>query len=199
MFNIILFGPPGAGKGTQAKKLSSEFGFVHISSGVILRETIKKGNKAGKIAKKFIDQGYLVPDEIVMKELLRESLKYENKAKGIIFDGFPRNLHQAEIFNKMLKKKGESISLVISLEVDHQELFKRIIGRASDSGRTDDNEQVIKRRFVTYELETFPLKEYYRNKSRLVEVSGMAPTDEVYSIISDEVKKRLKTLKVDKR
>jgi adenylate kinase len=190
MFNLIIFGPPGAGKGTQSGKIARDYHFVHLSTGEILRMLVEKDTAIGQLIKKFIDRGYLVPDDIVLRELFREALRYQQRP-GLIFDGFPRTIYQAGKLDHMMDKRGIPISMVISLEVEKEELYNRILGRAINSGRTDDREEVIHQRFITYEEETLPLKEYYRNDGRLVEVSGMAPIEDVYKDIRAQIDARL--------
>jgi adenylate kinase len=190
MFNIILFGPPGAGKGTQSGKIANDFHFVHLSTGQILRDLVETNTGIGQLIRKFIDRGYLVPDDIVLRELFREALRHQHRP-GLIFDGFPRNVNQAEVLDQMLEKKGMPVSMVISLEVTQEELYRRIMGRAVDSGRSDDVEEVIRQRFRTYEEETLPLKEYFRHSDRLVMISGMAPVDEVYSDIRKHIRQKM--------
>jgi len=182
MFNLVLFGPPGAGKGTQARFIAEKYGFVHLSTGQIMRETIQQGGKTGRLILKFMEKGYLVPDDVVLKQLLKESLHHQD-APGLIFDGFPRTVHQAKMLDEMLNRKGLPVELVISLEVEQDELNRRITGRAEDSGRIDDRAEVIIQRFKTYEMETLPLKDFYRRSQRLVEVSGMAPKATVFGRI----------------
>ena len=193
MFNMILFGPPGAGKGTQSRFISAHYGYVHLSTGQVLRDTIARDGASGQLIKKFIDRGYLVPDDIVLRELLRESLEHAD-APGLIFDGFPRTVHQAEILDEMLTRKGMPLKLVVSLEVEKDELYRRIMGRSVDSGRSDDREEVIKQRFLTYETETLPLKSFYRQEGRLVEVSGMAPKQVVFERIRKHIDTRLEPM-----
>lgn len=187
MFNIILFGPPGAGKGTQSRNIERDFGFVHLSTGQILRSLVERNTAIGQLIRKFIDRGYLVPDDIVLRELFREALKHQDRP-GLIFDGFPRTVFQADMLDQLLEKKGIPIRMVISLEVEQDELFQRIMNRSVDSGRSDDREEVIRQRFATYREETHPLKEYYDLSGRLVEVSGMAPVGVVYQTIQQRIK-----------
>jgi len=167
---------------------------VHLSTGNILRDLIQHNTATGQLIKKFIDRGNLVPDDIVLRELFSEALKHQRKP-GLIFDGFPRTVNQAEALDNMLEKKGIPVSMVISLEVEQEELYRRIIGRSVDSGRSDDVEEVIRQRFVTYEQETLPLKDYYHSSGRLVEVSGMASVPEVYELIREEIKSHMQASK----
>ncbi len=193
MFNLILFGPPGAGKGTQSVNIAREFKFVHLSTGQILRDQIARHTGSGQLIKKFIDKGYLVPDDLVLRELFREALNHR-KEPGLIFDGFPRTVHQAEMLDLMLNKRGIYVNLVISLEVEQDELYRRLLSRSVDSGRSDDNEVVIRQRFSTYYDETHPLKDYFRRSGKLVEISGMAPVMDVYKDIRTQIKLRLNTI-----
>lgn len=190
MFNIIFFGPPGAGKGTQSRHVARDFHFMHLSTGEILRQQMLKNTASGQLIKKFVDRGYLVPDDIVLRELFREALKHQTKP-GLIFDGFPRTVYQAGKLDQLLEKKGIPVQMVISLEVEQQELYRRLLGRAEDSGRSDDRIEVIEQRFKTYAEETHPLKEYYASGGRLVEVSGMAPVQDVYTVIKTRINERL--------
>ncbi len=190
MFNIILFGPPGAGKGTQSAKIAMDYHFIHLSTGQILRNLIDQGTVIGEVIRKYIDRGYLVPDDIVVRELFSEASKHK-KQPGLIFDGFPRTVTQAELLDQLLGDKGMPVSLVISLEVEQEELYRRIIGRSMDSGRSDDTEEIVRQRLITYEEETLPLKEYYRSNGRLIEVSGMSSIPEVYEEISRQINLRL--------
>ena len=190
MFNIILFGPPGAGKGTQSAKIARDYHFIHLSTGQILRNLIDQGTAIGEVIRKYIDRGYLVPDDIVVRELFSEASKHQ-KRPGLIFDGFPRTVTQAELLDQLLGERGMPVSLVISLEVEQEELYRRIMGRSMDSGRSDDTEEIVRQRLMTYEEETLPLKEYYRRTGRLIEVSGMSSIPEVYEEICKQINLRL--------
>jgi adenylate kinase len=190
MFNMIFFGPPGAGKGTQSRHVARDFHFVHLSTGEILRQQMLRNTASGQLIRKFVDRGYLVPDDIVLRELFREALKHHSKP-GLIFDGFPRTVYQAKVLDQLLEKKGMPVKMVVSLEVEQDELHRRLIGRSEDSGRSDDRIEVIEQRFRTYTEETLPLKEYYLAGGRLVSVSGMAPVKEVYGEIRIQINERL--------
>ncbi len=190
MFNMVLFGPPGAGKGTQSRFIAGRYGFIHLSTGQILRDSIRHGRGNGRLILKYMERGFLVPDNIVLKELLKVSLHHQD-APGLIFDGFPRTVHQAQMLDELLSRKGMPIGLVISLEVEQEELYRRIIGRAVDSGRVDDHEEVVRQRFMTYKSETLPLKEFYQRDHRLVEVSGMAPKATVFERICHHIEQHL--------
>src|SRR5436190_5649457 len=165
MLNIVLFGPPGAGKGTQSEKLIAKYQLVHFSTGDILRNEIANGTKLGMEAKKLMDAGMLVPDDVVIG-MIDSRLDANRNAKGFIFDGFPRTAAQAEALDKLLTAKGTSISMMLSLEVPKDELIKRLLNRGKDSGRTDDqNETIIEKRISEYNDKTAPLKDYYSKQN----------------------------------
>jgi len=183
MFNMILHGPPGCGKGTQSALIAEKYLLTHISTGDILRKEIELHTAIGEIVKKFVDRGYLVPDDIIMREIFTSAIKNKGNM-GIIFDGFPRTTFQAEYLDEIFERKGQKISLVINLEVDEDELFKRVHGRSSDSNRTDDNSVILKNRIEVYYKSTHPLIEYFESQRKLYTVSGMAPVNEVFERIS---------------
>lgn len=171
MFNMIMFGPPGSGKGTQSKLIAEHFGFVHLSTGDIFRKEIQNNTALGDIVKTFIDRGILVPDSIVMRELYRHALRYQN-APGIIFDGFPRTPKQAANLDKVFHKKELRIALVVSILVPDEILIQRVLNRGKDSGRADDNPHIIQKRLEVYKTYTHPVIDYYKQTRRLVEVDG---------------------------
>ncbi len=182
MYNIIVFGPPGSGKGTQSKNLVREYGLVHLSTGQKFRMDLRDNSAIDELINKFMSRGYLVPDYIVLRSLFKTALQHQ-QSKGLIFDGFPRNKNQAVLLKKILNKKGMKIDKVISLEVEEEELIRRIMRRARKYGRTDDVAEVIHNRFVVYEAETLQLKEYYKKAGILCSVSGMAPIPVVFERI----------------
>ena len=187
MLNLILFGPPGAGKGTQSESLIKKYDLVHFSTGDILRGEIKKQSELGLEAKKFIDKGELVPDSVVIGMI---SVKIdENKdAKGFIFDGFPRTTPQAEALDKLLKEKGTEISAMLALEVDKDELVRRLLHRGKDSGRTDDQDiSIIENRIKVYHNETAPLAEYYALQSKFYGVEGVGSVEEIFERLTTAV------------
>lgn len=191
MLNLVIFGPPGSGKGTQSTRIVDKYSLIHLSTGDLLREEMEKDSSLGREVKKYIDNGLLVPDEIVMKELYRVALKHKD-SPGLIFDGFPRTIHQAKMLDQQLEKRVAPISLVISVDVDEQELFRRMMSRAQDSGRSDDTEDIIWRRIEVYKTQTLPLISFYKQQGKIVSVNGMAPVDEVFGKITSAIDMFLK-------
>jgi adenylate kinase len=183
---LILLGPPGAGKGTQAKNLVDAYGIPQLSTGDILRSAIKAGTPLGVQAKAVIDRGDLVSDEIV-NGIVSERLDEEDAKKGFILDGFPRTIPQAEALNAMLAERGVKLDGVIEITADAKTLTRRIVNRARESGRADDNEEVVRNRLEVYREQTAPLVEYYRSKGLLKSVDGMAEIDEVTAAIRKAV------------
>jgi adenylate kinase len=180
--NLILFGPPAAGKGTQAKRLVETRNMVQLSTGDMLRAAIASGSELGKRVEGIMQRGELVSDEIVV-ELIEARLPEAEAAGGAIFDGFPRTLPQAEALDAMLKGRGSRIDLVLRLKVDDEELIKRVAGRFAESGRPDDNPESFKVRLSAYNAQTAPLLPYYREQGKLAEVDGMGSIDEVAAAI----------------
>ena len=180
MLNIVLFGPPGAGKGTQSEKLIEKYKLVHLSTGDILRGELKAQSKLGLEAKKFMDQGALVPDEVVIG-MIEGKLDANKNAKGFIFDGFPRTTAQAEALDKLLEKKHTAISVMLALEVEHAELVKRLLNRGKDSGRADDqNPAVIENRIAVYHKETSPVINFYDAQKKFKSIFGIGSIDEIF-------------------
>jgi adenylate kinase len=180
MLNIVLFGPPGAGKGTQSIKLIDQYNLVHLSTGDIFRANIKGGTELGNKAKQFMDQGQLVPDEITIGMLESEADKHP-EAKGYIFDGFPRTPKQAEALDNFLTSKGTSISGMIALEVEEEELRTRLMIRGKDSGRPDDQDPVIiQKRIDVYKNETEPVRDYYMAQNKYTGINGIGSIDEIF-------------------
>lgn len=179
MLNIVLFGPPGAGKGTQSENLIAKYGLVHLSTGDIFRANIKGGTELGQLAKSFIDQGALVPDEVTIGMLEKEVSKHPG-AKGFIFDGFPRTTAQAEALDRFLEGQNTEISSMLALEVPEEELRSRLKSRAETSGRSDDADPaVISKRIETYHRETAPVADYYRSLGKYVGINGLGSIDEI--------------------
>ncbi|MDR2382362.1 MAG: adenylate kinase [Prevotellaceae bacterium] len=189
MFNIVLFGAPGAGKGTQAAQLVTMYNLVHLSTGDILREEMKKNSPLGQKVKTLIEKGELVPDEVVV-ELIREKLNDNKTATGFIFDGFPRTVKQAIALDEMLKNEGLNIALMATLEVEEDELISRILLRGQSSGRTDDsNHAIIKNRIKVYHEQTTPVAEYYRQQGKHVAVDNMGTIENTFSQLQTYINK----------
>jgi adenylate kinase len=180
MLNIVLFGPPGAGKGTQSKKLIDKYHLVHLSTGDILRAEVEQGTYLGLEAKQLMDQGILVPDHIVIG-MIRSKLDNNKHANGYIFDGFPRTTAQAEALDKLLSERNTGINMMLALEVETEELMKRMIARGLESGRVDDqNPSVLKKRIEEYNTKTAPVKEYYQSQDKYYSVYGVGSVDEIF-------------------
>ena len=183
MLNLVLFGPPGAGKGTQSQKLIEKYQLVHLSTGDILRGEITQGTSLGIEAKKLMDDGKLVPDEVVIG-MISNKLDNNSAAKGFIFDGFPRTVAQAEALDSLLASKNEQISGMIALQVEEAELEKRLLIRGKESGRPDDaNPEIIKKRIVEYNSKTAPVADYYEQQGKLKNINGVGSIDEIFSNI----------------
>ncbi len=179
MLNIIIFGAPGSGKGTQSEKLIDKYGLKHISTGDLFRSEINEKTELGVLSDSYISKGQLVPDDIVIK-MLEEQLKKRYSLPGFIFDGFPRTLFQGEALDAMLAKYNEKVSLVLSLEVEEEELVQRLLKRGEISGRSDDNREVIESRLKVYYDRTTPLKEFYRKQGKLVEIKGQGSIEDIF-------------------
>ncbi len=184
MLNLILFGPPGSGKGTQSCRVARRFNLVHLSTGDLFRAEVRKGTELGLQLAKYMRKGLLVPDTIVLKKLYQSAMEYCH-SPGLIFDGFPRTINQALTLDKLLEKKNIPVDIVFFMVVDEHELISRMLGRAEDSGRLDDNEKIIYKRMEVYEQQTRPLKDYYQHQNKLSCISGMAPVD----IVSERIAK----------
>ena len=191
MFNLILFGPPGSGKGTQSEKLIERYGWIHLSTGNLLREEIANQTKLGLEAKAFMDKGQLVPDAVVIG-MIGSALDANPQAKGFLFDGFPRTVAQAEALNELLAGKNSEITLVLALEVGQEELVKRLLNRGKTSGRSDDtDETVIRKRFSVYINETTPVAEHYRKSKKFQSVKGEGSVDEIFKGLCEAIDKRM--------
>lgn len=192
MLNIVLFGPPGAGKGTQSAKLIDKYNLIHLSTGDILRSEITNGTALGLEAKKLMDQGVLVPDEVVIG-MIRSRLEQNPKAAGFIFDGFPRTEAQAEALDMLLEEKNHPIDLMLSLQVDDEELMHRLLLRGKDSGRADDsNPEVINKRITEYNNKTAPLIMYYSTQGKYRAVPGVGSIEEIFDRLVHEIEHRNK-------
>jgi adenylate kinase len=187
MFNLILFGPPGSGKGTQSERLISRYGLKHLSTGDLLRSEIAGQTPLGMAAKSFMDKGQLVPDEVVI-EMISSALDNNPHAHGFLFDGFPRTTAQAEALDKLLTQKGTSISVVLALQVGEAELVKRLLNRGLTSGRSDDvDETTIRARYAEYEKKTAAVAEYYKKYDKVVYIYGEGDVDEIFQSLSKEI------------
>jgi adenylate kinase len=179
MWTVVLFGPPGAGKGTQSERLITKYGLIHLSTGDIFRANIKGETALGQLAKSYIDKGALVPDEVTIGLLTSEVEKHEN-AKGFIFDGFPRTTAQADALDKYLNARNIPISMMLSLEVPEDELKTRLMERAKTSGRTDDADpKIIENRIATYRRETAPVADFYGAQNKLHTINGVGSIDSI--------------------
>ena len=179
MLNIVLFGPPGAGKGTQSEKLMNQYGLVHISTGDVFRALDPESDLA-KLAKSYSDKGNLVPDEITIEILENEVSKHPN-AKGVIYDGFPRTNAQADALDAFLEAKGDTITLMVALDVPEEELKQRLLKRAEVSGRADDADpEIIKNRIDNYKRQTAPVADFYNGQGKLRLVHGVATIEEIF-------------------
>ena len=188
MLNIVIFGAPGSGKGTQSERIVEKYGINHISTGDVLRAEIKNGTELGKTAKGYIDQGQLITDELMI-DILASVFDSFKDSKGVIFDGFPRTIAQAEALKKMLAERGQDVSVMLDLEVPEDELMVRLIKRGKDSGRADDNEETIKKRLHVYHSQTSPLIDWYKNEKKYQHINGLGTMDGIFADICEAVDK----------
>ena len=187
MLNLVLFGAPGSGKGTQSARLIDEFGLHHISTGEELRDHIKRQTELGKIADKYISEGQLIPDDLMIS-ILDEVLEKEAKGKaGVIFDGFPRTIPQAEALKELLQKRGTDLHAVVGLEVPEEELIERMLNRGKETGRADDNMETIKKRLDVYHNQTSPLRDYYCKEEKYLKINGSGVVDDIFNEIADNI------------
>lgn len=192
MFNLILFGPPGSGKGTQSERLVDKYGLVHLSTGNLLREEITQKTPLGLEAKSFMDKGQLVPDEVVIG-MVDSYFDKHKEARGFLFDGFPRTVAQAIALDKLLELKKTEIAAVLALEVTEEELVKRLLNRGKTSGRSDDtNEEVIRKRFTVYSNDTTPVAEHYRKARKFQSIKGEGSVDEIFGAVTEAMDKKMK-------
>jgi adenylate kinase len=187
MFNLILFGPPGSGKGTQSEKLIAKYHLKHLSTGDLLRSEISRKTTLGLEAKKFMDKGNLVPDEVVIG-MINDALDNNSEAKGFLFDGFPRTAIQAQELDKLLTRKNTCIDVMLALNVSEDELIHRLLKRGETSGRTDDNnEQVIRARIAEYHKKTATVADHYQKANKVVMVKGEGTVEEIFERLSGEI------------
>ena len=186
MFNIVIFGAPGSGKGTQSKMIVERYGFDYISTGDMLRQAISQGSELGRTAKEYIDRGQLVPDDLIVR-LIADFLDGKHGSKGVIFDGFPRTLKQAEALKTMLNERGTDIHVLLDLQVEDEELVKRLLERGKISGRSDDNPETIKARLDVYHTQTAPLATYYIGEGKHVAIKGIGRIEEIFERIAEAI------------
>ena len=186
MFNIVIFGAPGSGKGTQSKMIVERYGFDYISTGDMLRQAISQGNELGKTAKEYIDRGQLVPDDLIVR-LIADFLDDKRGSKGVIFDGFPRTIKQAEALKTMLNERGTDIHILLDLQVEDDELVTRLLERGKISGRSDDNPETIKARLDVYHTQTAPLATYYIGEGKHVAIKGIGRIEEIFERIAEAI------------
>ena len=189
MKNIVIFGAPGSGKGTQSDKLIEKYGLNHISTGDVLRAEIKKGTELGNTAKQFIDNGQLIPDDLMVSILASVYDSFGREHKGVIFDGFPRTIPQAEALKKMLDERGDKIAAMLELDVPEDELMDRLIKRGQISGRADDNEETIKKRLTVYHSQTSPLIDWYKQDGKYQHINGLGELDRIFADICAAIDK----------
>ena len=182
MLNVVIFGAPGSGKGTQSERIVEKFGINHISTGDVLRAEIKNGTELGKTAKGYIDQGQLIPDELMI-DILASVFDSFKDSKGVIFDGFPRTIAQAGALKQMLADRGQAVSVMLDLDVPEEELMTRLIKRGQESGRADDNEETIKKRLLVYHSQTAPLIDWYKNEGVYKHIQGLGTMDGIFADI----------------
>lgn len=187
MKNIVIFGAPGSGKGTQSDLLIKKYGFGHISTGDVLRNEIKNGTELGKTAKGYIDNGQLIPDELMVSILASVYDGFGANHAGVIFDGFPRTIAQAEALKAMLAERGHAVAAMIELDVPEAELMKRLIKRGQESGRSDDNEETIKKRLDVYHNQTSPLIDWYEKEGIHNHIDGLGELDRIFKDICEVV------------
>lgn len=185
MFNIVIFGAPGSGKGTQSAKLIERYGLYHISTGEVLRDQIARGTSLGKLADSYISHGHLIPDEVMLRVLANELDTHPDEVKrGVIFDGFPRTIPQAEALTRLLNERNTDVHAVVGLEVDDSELVERMLRRGAQTGRADDNLDTIRERLNVYHNQTQPLRDYYRDKGLYHHIPGHGHVDNIFHEIT---------------
>ena len=189
MFNLVIFGAPGSGKGTQSEKLIDRYGLTHISTGDVLRKEIAAGSELGKIADSFISQGQLIPDDLMVDILANVLDSNQETTKGVIFDGFPRTIPQAKALKKMLEERNSKVHAVVGLEVDDNELVDRLLKRGRQSGRSDDNLETINQRLKVYHDQTSPLRDYYLSEGKYHSIHGSGSIDDIFTTIKQSLER----------
>ena len=188
--NLVIFGGPGSGKGTQSARMIDNYGLYHISTGELLRDHIKRETEIGKTANEYISKGHLIPDDLMIS-IIKEVLDSEAKdKKGVILDGFPRTIKQAEALEEFLKSRGTDVHAVVGLEVPDEELTERLLKRAEESGRSDDNPKTIKKRLDVYHSQTQPLREHYIGKGKYIPINGKGNVDDIFNSIREGIREK---------
>lgn len=190
MMNIVLFGGPGSGKGTQSARLIDNYGLYHISTGELLRDHIKRDTDLGRTANEFIAQGMLIPDDLMISIIEHTLDEKAMDKKGVIFDGFPRTIEQAEALAELLQRRGTDVHAVVGLEVPDEELTARMLNRGKETGRADDNPETIKKRLEVYHTQTQPLREHYINKGKYIPINGTGDVNDIFHAIKDGLKEK---------
>lgn len=188
MYNLVVFGAPGSGKGTQSARLIDEYGLYHISTGELLRDHIARGTQLGKLADSYISKGQLIPDDLMIDILDHTLDENPDTAAGVIFDGFPRTIPQAKALKEMLARRGSKVHAVVGLEVDDKELIDRLLKRGEESGRSDDNLETINRRLEVYNNQTAPLRDYYTAEGKYHGIKGSGAIDDIFNSIRESLK-----------
>lgn len=183
---VVLFGPPGSGKGTQSENIIEKYGFGHISTGDVLRAEMSNDTELGKVAKDYIEKGQLVPDSLII-DMLAKTLDGFKESNGIIFDGFPRTTAQAVALKKMLQARGGDVSVMVNLIVDEQELLTRLLKRGETSGRSDDNLETIQKRIDTYNSQTAPVIDFYKGEGKLANIEGVGTIDSIFGKVCEKI------------
>lgn len=188
MYNLVVFGAPGSGKGTQSARLIDEYGLYHISTGELLRDHIARGTELGRVADSYISKGQLIPDQLMIDILEHTLDKNPETAEGVIFDGFPRTIPQAKALKEMLARRGSKVHAVVGLEVDDAELIDRLLKRGLESGRSDDNLDTINARLKVYNEQTAPLRDYYTSEGKYHGIKGSGAIDDIFNDIKTALK-----------
>lgn len=187
MLYLVLFGAPGSGKGTQSAKLIDQYGLYHISTGEVLRDHIARKTPLGITAEQYISRGDLIPDDLIISLIENVIDNDAKEAKGVVFDGFPRTIPQAEALKKMLEERGSKVHAVVGLEVPEEELVERMLNRGRETGRADDNPETIKNRLDVYHKQTHPLKEYYQNEGNYLPINGSGSVEQIFNDIAEGI------------
>ena len=190
MFNFIIFGPPGSGKGTQSVQIAEKYNLAHISTGEIFRKNIREKTELGIKVQSIIESGELVPDELLVA-ILEDAMDSRNGVSGFVFDGFPRTIQQAKDLEVCLKKRNDAVSMVLALEVNDEEIVERLLKRAQDQGRKDDTREVIENLILVYNNQTQPLCSYYKDQELLISINGIGSIDEIFNKICELINARI--------